>query len=65
MFVIPAFVDKKIEIYNGKSFISLKILPEMLNLRLGELAPTRRIGVKHSGKADATSNPKAEGGKKE
>ena len=66
MFVIPIFFDKKIEIHNGKKeFVQINIIEEMVGVRLGELAPTRKIGVKHGGKQDATQkgkNPKPESG---
>ena len=51
MIVVPNMLDKKIEIYNGKTFAPVLISNEMLGYRLGEFAPTRKIGVKHSGKA--------------
>ena len=39
--IIPRMVNLTINIYNGKSFIPVKILPEMLGHRLGEFAATR------------------------
>jgi small subunit ribosomal protein S19 len=41
--VIPQMVGKKISIYNGKEFVQVTIIEEMLGMRLGELAPTRKI----------------------
>ena len=47
MIVLPSFVGKTIAIYNGKTFVSVTIEPEMIGMRLGEFAPTR-AEVKHS-----------------
>lgn len=49
MIIIPEFVGKKISIYNGKTFIQILITQEMLGIRFGELAPSKKIGVKHAG----------------
>ncbi len=40
--IVPKMVDYSIGIHNGKEFVQIKILPEMLGHRLGEFAPTRR-----------------------
>lgn len=42
MFVLPEMIGKKIGIYNGKEFIELTLVDEMITLRLGELVPTRK-----------------------
>ncbi|MDK2849610.1 MAG: small subunit ribosomal protein [Candidatus Woesearchaeota archaeon] len=47
MIILPSFVGKTIGIHNGKTFVSVKIVPEMIGRRLGEFAPTRSE-VKHS-----------------
>lgn len=47
MVIIPEMVDKVIGIHNGKEFVAVKILPEMLGHRLGEFV-LRRKPVKHS-----------------
>ncbi len=46
LIIVPEMVNLTIQIYNGKEFLSIKILPEMLGHRLGEFAITRRT-VKH------------------
>jgi small subunit ribosomal protein S19 len=46
--IIPQFIGKKIELYNGKSYLKFEIKPEMIGHYLGEFAPTRKE-VKHSG----------------
>ena len=56
--VLPKMVGTKIGIHNGKEFVQVLVIPEMLGMRLGELAPTRKIAV-HSG-----SDDKKKGGKK-
>ncbi len=49
LFVLPEMVGEKFSIYNGKQFVLVVIVDEMLGLRFGELVPTRKIGVVHSG----------------
>lgn len=49
MIVLPEMVGEKISVYNGKSFVQLTLVEETLGLRLGELAPSKKIGVTHSG----------------
>jgi small subunit ribosomal protein S19 len=62
--VLREMIGLKIGIYNGKEFIQILMIPEMIGHRLGEFAPTRKIGVKHSGKQDATKKANAKGGDK-
>lgn len=45
MVVLPNMVDKKISIYSGKEFVEVKIAPEMLGMRFGELVPSRKIAI--------------------
>ncbi|PIN75878.1 30S ribosomal protein S19 [Candidatus Woesearchaeota archaeon CG10_big_fil_rev_8_21_14_0_10_37_12] len=45
--IIPELIGKTIKVHNGKEWIQLEILPEMITHRLGEFALTRR-SVKHS-----------------
>lgn len=47
-FVLPEMVGHTISIYNGKEFVSVAIIPEMIAMRLGELAPSRKIAT-HTG----------------
>lgn len=44
--IVPQMVGMKIQIYNGRDFISAEIVEEMLGHRLGEFALTR-VRVKH------------------
>ncbi len=47
MIVLPEMVGKKIDIHNGKEFVPVEIVPEMIGHRLGEFAQTRKR-VQHS-----------------
>jgi len=47
MIVIPDLVGNIIHIYDGKSFVAVNIIPEMLGHYLGEFVLTRKK-VKHS-----------------
>ena len=47
LIVVPEMVGMKIHIYNGKEFMPVEIVGEMLGHRFGEFAPTRGK-VKHS-----------------
>jgi small subunit ribosomal protein S19 len=47
--IVPQMLDWNIGIHNGKEYVQVKIVPDMLGHRLGEFALTRRT-VKH-GKA--------------
>jgi len=40
--VMPKMVGLKIGIYNGKEFVSIQIVPEMIGHRLGEFSHTRK-----------------------
>lgn len=46
--IIPEFVGKTVNIYNGREFQQLDIKAEMIGHALGEFAGTRKV-VKHSG----------------
>jgi len=45
--ILPEMIDKTISIYNGKEYVSLTIMPEMIGHVLGEFAGTRK-SVSHS-----------------
>ena len=47
MIVVPDMLGLTISIYNGKEFVAVNIIPEMLGHRLGEFAMTRKK-VEHS-----------------
>jgi len=46
--ILPEFVGKTVQIYNGKEFQTVDIKPEMIGHYLGEFALTRK-SVRHSG----------------
>ena len=46
--ILPKYVGKVMEVYNGNSYVKFEIRPEMIGHYLGEFAPTRK-DVKHSG----------------
>ena len=46
MIVLPEMVGFTIAVYNGKEFIPVKIVPEMIGHYLGEFSPTTKI-VQH------------------
>ncbi len=48
LIILPKFVGKVVEVYNGNSYVRFEIRPEMIGHYLGEFAPTRK-DVKHSG----------------
>ena len=39
--VVPQLVGTQIQVHNGKNFIPVEIIPEMIGHFLGEFAPTR------------------------
>ena len=47
--IIPEMIGMVFEVHNGKQFISVKIIEEMVGHRLGEFSPTRKF-IKHGGK---------------
>jgi small subunit ribosomal protein S19 len=46
LIVVPKMIDMNINVYNGKEFVPVKIMPEMLGHRFGEFSVTR-LKVKH------------------
>ncbi len=45
--VVPKMIGMKIQIYNGRQFIPIEVIPEMLGHKFGEFAPTR-ARIQHS-----------------
>ena len=62
LIIVPRLIGNKIFIHNGKQFLPIEIIPEMLGHRLGEFAVTRQkvnhgaagIGATKSSMAKAT-----------
>ncbi len=48
LIIIPRYVGKIIEVYNGNGYVKFEIKPEMIGHYLGEYSLTRKE-VKHSG----------------
>ena len=46
LIIVPKMVGMRINVYSGKQFFPVDIIPEMLGHRLGEFSPTR-TKVKH------------------
>ncbi|VVB70165.1 30S ribosomal protein S19 [uncultured archaeon] len=46
--VLPAMIGSRIKIYNGKEWVEISVIPEMLGHRLGEFSIPIKM-VKHSG----------------
>jgi small subunit ribosomal protein S19 len=44
--IVPQMLGKTIGVYNGKEYIKVIIVEEMLGHRLGEFSPTRKL-IKH------------------
>lgn len=45
--ILPELIDAIVQVYNGREFLRVNLLPEMLGHYLGEYAPTCKQ-VKHS-----------------
>ena len=48
--ILPPHIDRSFFIYNGKSFVSLKVRPEMVGHKFGEFAITRKRPIHKSSK---------------
>jgi len=40
--IIPKFIGRTVQLYNGKTFSKIKITDEMVGHKLGEFSPTRK-----------------------
>ncbi len=49
--IVPEFVDHTFLVHNGKSFLKVYVVEDMVGHKLGEFAMTRRIGG-HGGRKD-------------
>ena len=60
MLVLPDMFGMKIAVHNGKEFITLDVVPEMIGWTLGDFVMTTRF-EKHSGRGiGATRGSKAQ-----
>ncbi len=62
--ITPDMIGYTFGVHNGRSFIEIKIMEDMVGHRLGEFAPTRKF-VKHGGKMQREQEQKAEAAEKE
>jgi len=47
--ITPEMVGLNFEVHNGKTFIKVKVIEDMVGHKLGEFAPTRKF-IRHGGK---------------
>jgi len=40
--ILPTFIGLSLQVYNGKTFITIKVSKEMVGHKLGEFVPTRK-----------------------
>tara|TARA_Y100000310_G_C19959513_1_gene480592 strand:+ start:68 stop:451 length:384 start_codon:yes stop_codon:yes gene_type:complete len=59
MIILPQMLGMMIRIYNGKEFLPITIVPEMLGHRLGEFSHTRKPVTHSSAGVGATRSSKA------
>jgi small subunit ribosomal protein S19 len=52
--VLPSMVEKTIRVHNGKEFVAITIVPEMIGMRLGELVGSRKMVTHHAPGVGAT-----------
>lgn len=43
--ILPKFIGKQYKVYNGKNFIVVKILDDMVGHKFGEFANTRKKAI--------------------
>ena len=43
--ILPQFIGKQFIIHNGKTFIPLKVTPDMVGHKMGEFATTRKKAI--------------------
>ena len=56
--ITPAMVGFTFAVHNGKDFIQVRVVENMVGHKLGEFSPTRKF-VRHAGKAAAAAAPAA------
>jgi small subunit ribosomal protein S19 len=54
MIIFPEMVDRVVNVYNGKEFVRLTVLPDMMGHYLGEFVPTRKRVTHHAPGIGAT-----------
>ncbi|MEM1988744.1 MAG: ribosomal protein S19 family protein [Candidatus Woesearchaeota archaeon] len=56
--ILPIMVDKNFKVHNGKEYVDVKVVPEMIGHRLGEFVLTRKPVVHNVGKKTETPQQK-------
>lgn len=56
--ITPDMVGFTFAVHNGKDFIQVRVVENMVGHKLGEFSPTRKF-VRHAGKAAAAAAPAA------
>jgi len=56
--ITPGMVGFTFGVHNGKDFIQVRVVENMVGHKLGEFAPTRKF-VRHAGKTAAAAAPAA------
>jgi small subunit ribosomal protein S19 len=56
--IVPEMIGFSFGVYNGKSFITVKVAEEMVGHKLGEFSPTTKFG-RHGGKMQKDLEAKA------
>lgn len=56
--ISPEMVGVTFAVHNGKDFITVRVVEEMVGHRLGEFAPTRKF-IRHGGKMQKEMEKKA------
>lgn len=56
--ITPEMIGYTFAVHNGKNFIEIKIMEDMVGHRLGEFAPTRKF-IKHGGRMQREQEQKA------
>ena len=54
MIILPVMINHTVKVYNGKEFVQVLLLPEMLGHYLGEFAQTRKKVSHHAPGIGAT-----------
>ncbi len=57
--ITPEMVGYTFGVHNGKQFVEVRIMEDMVGHRLGEFSPTRKF-VRHGGKIQKELEQKAE-----
>ncbi|KKS18713.1 MAG: 30S ribosomal protein S19, small subunit ribosomal protein S19 [Parcubacteria group bacterium GW2011_GWC1_41_7] len=56
--IVPDMIGITFEVHNGKNFLPVKVIEDMIGHKLGEFSPTRKF-VRHGGKLQRELETKA------